>query len=313
MKSEKACICLFIIIFLMAPSISMAGSVMIGAKVWYAFWDGSPDDMSGIVDNAIDEGILYALSSVTPATSQTSSSEETGTGFLTGPMLAYQTDDRMWSFSLAVMYFSRFNYETESSGTFTFTIPAPPFNLNGVTNLDYEIELKRREIDVALSRSITSWMKIFAGYKYQRSEFNMDVTGSIYEPTYITESIDTDVEITTYSHVPTVGLGFALPLSGSIFLGFQAGVGYLIAEFESKVKDNISSTSSKDTYTYKNTLGFTTEATISFLSWERVLFQLGYRYQGMRLERSETGNSESSSIWDSFHGVTFSALYLFSL
>ena len=105
--------------------------------------------------DAVDEGIEAVLAappynSVT-VNSDTNSSKEVGTGFLAGPVVAYQTDDRMWAFSLAFMYFSVFTYETVSMGSLT----APDLAIaNGVNDLDYSIELRRREIDVAVSRSI---------------------------------------------------------------------------------------------------------------------------------------------------------------
>ena len=147
------------LIIIFNPSISTAGSYMLGMKGWYAFWDGSPDAISGIVDDDLDNGVEASLDPSFTGTvnSESSSSKSTGKGYLAGPMLAYQTDDRIWSFSLAFMYLSDFTYDTTSSGIFTI---GPPENLNGINTLNYTIELKRREIDVAISRSISSRMKM---------------------------------------------------------------------------------------------------------------------------------------------------------
>ena len=146
MKYRISFICFFLLISFAIPAVSMAGSFMVGAKGWYAFWNGSPDNTAKIVDDEVDTGVVTALSAHGTASSDTNSSDETGRGFLAGPVLAYQTDDHLWSFSLAVMYFSFFKYDTDASGTFTLVVP-PTYN--GVNDLDYSIELKRREIDVA--------------------------------------------------------------------------------------------------------------------------------------------------------------------
>ena len=157
-------------------------------------------------------------------------------------------------------------------------------------------------------------MKIFAGYKYQRTDSKIEITGSLYDPTLTVQGdIDTDVEAATYAHMPTAGAGFVFPLSDTILLSLQAGVIYLIADCETKTEDHINGTTSEENYSMEKTFGINTEVSISMLSRDCLLFQLGYRYQGMKHEKPDTSKSDGFSIWDSFHGVTFSALYLFDI
>ena len=297
------------LIIIFNPSISTAGSYMLGMKGWYAFWDGSPDAISGIVDDDLDNGVEASLDPSFTGTvnSESSSSKSTGKGYLAGPMLAYQTDDRIWSFSLAFMYLSDFTYDTTSSGIFTI---GPPENLNGINTLNYTIELKRREIDVAISRSISSRMKIYAGYKYQSIEETLDVKGTMVETTVpFSGSIDSTTDIKVTFHIPTAGIAFIFPMTDSIFLGVQAGLLYYIKPaYRTDTKDNNSGLITSESSYYESTLGINTEANISYLRSDKLLFQLGYRYQGARL-KNESG---SINVWDSFHGVTLSALYIFN-
>lgn len=296
--------------FLVVPCTSRAGSLMLGVKGWYAFWNGWPHKACNIVDNAVEKGIINGLydAGATTADSDVNSKKETGNGFLAGPILAYQTDDRKWSFSLAFMYFSTFKYETDSSGTYSATMPVL---VTGNVDLSYSIELKRREIDLAVSRSITSWMKIFGGYKYTRIDEKLDIRGSLLGP--IVSPISSDTEINSYAHIPTMGVGIVFPLSESIFVGLQAGVLYLIPNSKEKTTDNIAGTTTKESTEFNNSFGVNMEVMISLVAFESVMVQLGYRYQGMLLDAKATDANKAYSVWDSFHGVTLSALYLFNI
>ncbi len=291
-----------------APSVTKAGSLMVGMKGWYAFWGGIPEGLSKIADDEIDEGIEYGLnlSFTGAANSETNSSDETGKGFLAGPVIGYQTDDRMWSLSLALMYLSVFDYDTTSTGTFTVGAPE---NLNGTNTLDYSIELKRREIDMAVSRTLNSRLKVFAGYKYQSSENKLKITGTISEPTIpFSSDVNSETEIKIFTHMPTAGLGFVHPLTNSVFLGLQTGILYVIPKYESETKDNITGAKSSESSDLEKTFGVNLEASVSFLIKENIILQGGYRYQGMKIKNSDG----SLDVWDSFHGVTLSALYLFN-
>ena len=309
MLSKTARTIVFSMLFVFFAGAAHAGTLMVGLKGWYAFWNGTPNRFAEIVDDAVDEGVELAIPGVV---SDTNSSKETGTGFLAGPIMAYQTDDRMWAFSLAFMYLSMFNYETTAKGTVVGV------GWSGINDLDYTIELQRREIDIAVSRSISPWMQVYAGYKYLRLENNIGISGSIIitnpPPVAVVGTINSDVEIAIYSHTPTAGLGFVVPLSEKSFFGLQTGVIYIMPEFESKATNNNTGVVDKESSSFKNKLGVNIEASISFLAQEKIMFQIGYRYQGVKLERSDTsGQVGSFGVWDSFHGVTFSALLLFNI
>ncbi len=317
MLSKTVRTIVFSMLFVFFAGAAHAGTLMVGLKGWYAFWNGTPNRFAEIVDDAVDEGIENVLSAPpfnsTTVNSDTNSSKEVGTGFLAGPVMAYQTDDRMWAFSLAFMYLSVFTYETTSMGSLTATDIGIA---NGVNDLDYSIELRRREIDIAVSRSILPWLKVYGGYKYQRLENKIDVSGTVLGSPVgpVIGTVDSDVEITIYSHIPTAGLGFVVPLSGKSFFGLQTGVIYIMPEFESEVTNNNTGVVNKESSSFKNKLGVNIEASISFLAQEKIMFQIGYRYQGVKLERSDTsGQVGSFGVWDSFHGVTFSALLLFNI
>ncbi len=161
-------------------------------------------------------------------------------------------------------------------------------------------------------------MKVYAGYKYQRLENKIGISGSIIRtnplPEMFIAPINSDVEITIYSHTPTAGLGFVVPFSEKSFFGLQTGVIYMMPEFESKATNNLTGAVERESSSFKNKLGVNMEASISLLARDKILFQIGYRYQGVKLQRSDDGGqSGDPGVWDSFHGITFSALLLFSI
>lgn len=87
-----------------------------------------------------------------------------------------------------------------------------------------------------------------------------------------------------------------------------------MSEFESKATNNLTGAVDRGSSSFKNKLGVNMEASISYLARDKILFQIGYRYQGVKLQRSDDGGqSGDPGVWDSFHGVTFSALLLFSI
>ncbi len=76
---------------------------MLGAKYWYAAWD------SAVLDWFEKEvGIGFLANGLT-----LESDLDMGSGFLAGPLLGYQSDDGIWSVSLAPMVFSSFSQDWE--------------------------------------------------------------------------------------------------------------------------------------------------------------------------------------------------------
>ena len=286
------------------PAPSVAGTLMIGVKGWAALWDSAVGEtFSKSADNEIEEYLTAPPPGGDNLDARLSSDIKLGMGALVGPMLSYQTDDKMWSFSLALMHFGYFSQEADVKAA----------TWDGATwddvDAKYILELNRREYDLAVTRSLTGNLKVFVGYKHQITEQKFkaeDPTGNEFD------IYEVDVTIM----MPTAGIGYVHPLSDRLFLGLQLGVLYVMptVEYTDKFSDDAGNYSpygdpvdgetwEKD---FDKTFGFNGEVSLSYLIGESVIIQAGYRYQQIRIKMGEFDFDE----WDSFHGVTLAALYL---
>ncbi|HPB83650.1 MAG TPA: hypothetical protein PK200_16530, partial [Spirochaetota bacterium] len=98
--------------------------------------------------------------------------EPESSGFLFGPRISYETDDKNWTFSAAAMLFGSYSTSIDSSVSVTanfagFTVPA---TLPISTDLDIEY----REIDLRALRMLTNNFGVFAGYMYQSYSTDLD-------------------------------------------------------------------------------------------------------------------------------------------
>ena len=136
---------------------------------------------------------------------------------MTGPIISYLTDDRLWTFSAAFMQFSLFTQKASATNSWYTT--APP--LSGKFDITYEFEMSRREIDLAVIRRLFSNFTVFAGVKYAVIDMTMDIEG-------IASSTLPDFKSTTkfYMQViaPSLGFSFAYPFTDWFAAGLQAGI-----------------------------------------------------------------------------------------
>ena len=285
------CVLLFVMAFVVMayPTGGHAGTFMIGAKSWFAVWDSAIDQELVKLANADLED---QLETDTGDPHKIEADVGQGYGFVAGPLLGYQSDDGLWSFSGAIMILNSFSQETD--GTVT--------NLNTSTEYKgkYELELNRSEIDLAITRAIGTNFKVFAGYKHLTLEnkFSGKIEGL---PGYDSDIYKIDITI----QIPTVGVGYVYPFTDKLIFGLQLGLLYAMPDVE--YKDYLWDESGD--VDVKNSLGYTGEVNLSFLASEQFLLQAGYRYQAIKFT---TDSSEDADIdaWDQFHGVTISAVYI---
>jgi hypothetical protein len=293
---------------ILIPALSEAGTLMIGIKGWAALWDSAVGEtFSKSADNEIEEWLKDPLGG-NNNDARLSSDLKLGMGALVGPMLSYQTDDKLWSFSLALMHFGSFSQEADVKASTQTTAVDPYEDLDA----KYILELNRKEYDLAVTRSLTGNLKVFVGYKHQITEQKFkgeDPDGNEFD------IYEVDVTI----KMPTAGIGYIHPLSDRLFLGIQLGLLYVMptVEYTDKFSDDAGNYSiegdpvdgeqwEKD---FDKTFGFNGEASLSYLIGESVIVQAGYRYQQIRIKMGEFDFDE----WDTFHGVTLSAVYLIGL
>ena len=276
---KPSAILFFIVAFVIFPlAKAESGTFFVGTKFWYTSWE------SGILD-----WIGKEISAQMNANNwNVISDAESGTGYLAGPLLGYQSTDGLWSVSLAPMVLSSFSQEldlmVEQIG-FTF---------------DTKVDTTRYDYDLAAAYSLARWndmipfleyCRVFAGYKYQI--VNMDI--------YVRASggIPVDAQKTTFDYkvnMPTVGLGMTYPITHKIAAGVQGGVG--IAFFDTPADTDSSTT-------------LNAEASLSYVPIDKMIIQLGYRYQEWEYNPSAPEYPVDSSSKEINSGPIVTVVYTF--
>ena len=285
------CVLLFVLSFVVIayPTGGHAGTFMIGAKSWFAVWDSAIDqeliDLAG-QDIEDDLETNYGVGNA-----EVDSSPEKGFGFIAGPLLGYQSNDGLWSFSGAIMLLNSFSQETDG------TVVADGTEYDG----EYELELNRSEIDLAVTRSITNNFKVFAGYKHLilENKFSGEIKNA--PITYKGDIYKVDITM----QIPTIGIGYVYPFTDKMIFGLQLGVLYAMTDVEYK---NYIWDESGDV-DVENSPGYTAEANLSFLASDQFLLQGGFRYQAIKF-KTESGEVADIDAWDQFYGITISAVYI---
>jgi hypothetical protein len=148
---------------------------------------------------------------------------------------------------------------------------------------------RRYDLDTVVSYKMTRWFKVFAGFKYYRYDYNYDASSV---------SVFGKSDFSFYSRGPGAGAGVTLPLSDSLF--FQANTSFIYCfatfKFESeKFHSREKGINSNISFAYHITPASTT-------------LSGGFRYQYIN------NHDELDYVTKSYYyGVTFAALYHFSL
>lgn len=289
----KAAIAVFILCSIPAMcSGAYADTMIVGWKGWYTNWE--PGGMR-IMEKLTTASYAYGGYPI-------HLEKKAADGYLTGPTMGYQMGD--WSLGVSCMFINKFDYKMGGIG-YDFS-SANPFPVISRTKMN------RSEVDAALSYSIFSWLKVFAGYKYQRLSYNIwHLMGGIFM------AVDNEYDL----HMPTAGLAFYIPILDNLNIGAQAGVLYLVPH-----SSNESAPATNNVFMFfllrkvsdlrlDPSFGFNGEAMINFILMERVIIQAGYRYQIFKLHGKTRLNEyhlpgvSSGSAMDVFQGVTCSVSY----
>jgi len=273
-------------LFLLMPISAHAGTFYTGVKWWQASWDSAILDwFEKDIGQSFRENRLQLVSHKDP-----------GKGYLAGPILGYQTDDRQWSFSFSPMIVSDFSQDWQGSP--------------GIVKLRNTVNLKRRDLDLSASYTINKYLKGYLGYKYQDMKMDMNITFVVpmnNNPNPPTLSQDFHYVVESTVHIPTAGLAGVYQISDHLATGLQAGVLYAIPTL--KLKES-SLGVDQDVNPWPG-LGFNTEATLTYQPLQNLLVQGGYRYQVFKMEARAPGRTETTKSYDVTHGLTVSAIYVF--
>jgi len=270
-------------------STSTAGTLMAGAKGWYTWWDSALGDFAAkAADISLEE---YIVEEGLGTFVDLNSDPKQGGGILAGPLLSYQTDDGNWSTSLAWMGFGSFSQDADITAA-----------VDGTGHVaSYDLDLNRSEIDLAVSRKITERFKVFLGCKYQTMKYTYEVTyeGLVFD-VYKSEAT---------MAIPTLGAGYFHPISDTMIIGIQGGLLLVTGTigYNEELWPGYGGYEKFDP-----TVGFNGELTFSYMIKQKVMLQVGYRYQTMKL-KAGFDTVENLDDTDTFHGVNLSAVYMFGL
>jgi opacity protein-like surface antigen len=292
----KRCIVVLSALFLLSSPVMGGdwGTFVVGAKTWYTFWDSGALDWYGkqLSANFDAWGIPISVNT------------ETGTGYLAGPMFGYMSKDGKWNVSFAPMMVSDFSQNQD------ITV------LSGGSSSDtmtVDIDLEREDYDLAVSYSLTGledkvsffrYCKLFAGLKYQTVKFDMVArryTDGVFDGTQLNSYMD-------YSTLmPTVGFGVAYPVTQKVVLSGQAGIGMVFIDEKKTVYNGYRYDLDPD-----DSVAYNAEAGVNILPMDKLIVQLGYRYQQWTFKpKNEIGTYPSDSCTDVNQGPSLSVVYTF--
>lgn len=243
-----------------------AGTVMIGAKAWYLEWDSA-------FDKAFADMLVNYINATEPTQNWTATYKP-GRGFLAGPMIGYQTDDRQWAFSGAFMFINSFKTNTVWNES----------NVYG-GDVKTKTEMDRKDVDLSVSYMLTDFMKVFVGYKYIKATYTskFDDGSEFYK-----------IEMT--SSMPTAGVSFATSLTESLVAGVQFGAMYVKPEYKWD----------GETIKADNSYGVTVEPNLTYVLSENFMLQMGVRYQIYSVKFTDWNLTKN----DQMLGVTASVVFL---
>jgi len=270
----------------LSPGISGAGTFMVGGKYWYAEWESAvldwfeKDISAGLKEQGVD----------------LQSDIDTGTGYLAGPLLGYQTDNGKWAVSLAAMVFSDFSQDWTGNA--------------GSMMLDTNVDTERMDLDFAViyalsqygdAWSLFKYTRVFAGYKFQKVEYDLDLGYQTFMgDRQFRYKLDADV------HMPTLGIGFVYPIFEKLVVGLQGGIGLALTELEMTDPDGVKFDISPDA-----SITYNGEFTVTWLPIEHLIIQAGLRGQMWYLKARSPVWWEETESEDITWGPTVSVVLAF--
>jgi hypothetical protein len=287
------------IVLLMACSVLSPAAAMdfiVGAKSGYYVWVPYFKDMRGGGIEDIDQG----------------------SGVLYGPVFSILITPDI-SFSLAGLTGIQSTYWNSNDEMKDWQ--AKPSRVNGT----YYVNIRRTDIDSALSYRLSENFKVFLGYKYQQIETKLRATvRAEVLATGVQTLYEGKVDIELPSHGPALGVGYSLSLGSGYFVASNLSLLYMWSEFDAK--ENRWDVYQPDTVTYFNffdgnyplpkydtkQVGINFEPSIGVKVGERTIYTLGFRFQWIRTKFVDDAPFAPSG-WmnDYIYGAFVSVLFIF--
>lgn len=267
-----------------------AANIGIGVQAWYAWWSPAWGNNEYTSDPSI-------------TVKQSSRLREPDSEFMYGPMVTIGFLD-YWNFSVTGAYGE---YKTDG-------VRRPATAVFVFENLD----IKKYDVDNALSYMLNRYFKIYAGakiqgYNYRKMLYQIQETG-IYRWR--------EDKHTTYTSLgPGLGIGLSLPLAERLFLLWNNNALILFAKEKTSMAKYIfdSSPMTVERYSYEgkaNMYGVNSILSFAYLIPDsHISITLGFRYQVLyyRQNKSDVGEYYYDGKTDKFYGVVMSAIYLFDI
>lgn len=300
-----------------------AGTLLIGPKGWYGIYADGAQRLAffaGVNEhgNNLSSGTLYD-------NEDDRTLDGSGKGSMLGLLVGYQTDDKKWALSLAPMMSINMKFKESQKGYI--------FDLDGnndttadqyPVNIEITEELTRIECDSIITRSVTDWFKIFAGYKVQYFHSTGTSTATVMNGSTVLETSTVKTEVTMKTHFPVLGAGLAFSFFERFSLGFNFGAGPYMGSGSYKVG------SIAKNVKIEPVAGFVGDINLSVLVSDSVVLQTSGKMQAMvynmtndikatTSEISEFGYIRSGyeygthSESDIFFGITFAAILMFDI
>ncbi len=300
-----------------------AGTLSAGGQSWYVWWDSG---MAKMTAASVEAQLKREMNSATGVNFTNYGGLEVGDpesrGFIYGPLLGYQTDDKKWDFTLAMMWWGTYSTKVPSSVTITGTFPI----IGSATQklgINTDLTVEHKDIDFRAAYKLTDLFLVFGGYKYQSYEtaIKADYLFNLTSPM----SAALDFSMKAQMHMPYAGVGIMQPFYDIFTAKANAGVG-LIAGGNIDQKLSIRSSNSIMNADYSFDKGkvemaycLMGDAAVAVKLVNRVNLELGYQYQRFTFKvkdvdlNADGRAEESGSETDVFHGVTVKAVMLFDI
>lgn len=283
---KKFLICVFIMLFSL-PAFAM--DVMLGAKTGYFIWRPFFKD--------VDVDFFKSI--------------EKGDGVLYGPVISI-IPSADFSFSLAGLFgtqksdwYTDRKYNTEN---------------NSYVTGNYSMNVKRIDIDSALSYRLLSNLKCFAGYKFQSTESKLRYvehkSADLNDSDIHVFTEKTDVEVV--QHGPALGLGYFQALGQKYFVSANLSFLYMFCKFTTSQTLHHYEGDGGDTLYYDGAIdskakstGLNFEPSIGATVDENLILTLGGRFQWIRNKVDDSNFEEANKpLNDYLYGIFVSALYM---
>ncbi len=305
-------------------SLAHAGTLKPGVQGSYLIWDSGVAAMNvDILENQIkkelDQGVLN-LGDLAGYENLEISDPET-TGYMYGPVLSYETDNKKWEFRGSLMWFGKYTTSVDSTVTMSANIPilgntTMPFTINT------EMEMEYKDIDLQVKRMITGTFGILAGYNFQsyKSEIESDYTFNFMSASM---SASMDFKLDSFMHLLYLGAPFRKEISPLFLVKGTLGAGIPVAG-KADQKLVISSTFFSEDITNNNgkvVMAYLVFGDVSLGARPapNLTIWAGYQYRrfSMKFEDLDMNadgiSNESAGKTDNYHRITFTAEYNISL